>query len=94
MIEECGNCDVEGLIPEGKTAVDCVVCQGRGFMLPRPAGASWCGVQDAVGNVAQICDDGLARGGSFRSTHLDGPRVRGPVTEPADDVGFRCVLSV
>jgi Zn ribbon nucleic-acid-binding protein len=28
----CGNCDVPGLIPEGKTAADCFVCEGTGIV--------------------------------------------------------------
>jgi hypothetical protein len=27
----CGNCDVDGLIPEGKTAADCQVCEGASY---------------------------------------------------------------
>jgi hypothetical protein len=58
----------------------------------RPLGASWCGMQDAVGNVAQIVQGGMAMGGSFRSPYFDGPGFRGPITRRQDDVGFRVVL--
>lgn len=32
LYERCGNCDVPGLIPEGKTPEDCVVCKGEGWL--------------------------------------------------------------
>lgn len=69
-------------------------CSGCWRLAPaRLDGASWCGAHDTFGNVHELCADGLARGGSFRSDLTRGELVTGPVSEPRDDVGFRVVLS-
>lgn len=68
----------------------------RALVPARPLGASWCGMQDACGNVWEFDERGTIHGGSFRSesfpTDLRGARET-RTAEHYDDVGFRVALS-
>jgi len=68
------------------------------FYPARPAGQSWCGAHDMVGNVWEWCSDMMVYGGGSFWTERD-PQ---PVVEPIDireeigrliDIGFRVALS-
>ena len=48
----CGNCDIPGLIPEGKTSDDCLVCDGIGWIGENDDGTMF------IGNLEQ-CEEFL-----------------------------------
>jgi formylglycine-generating enzyme required for sulfatase activity len=54
------------------------------------------GVYDTIGNVWEWCQEGIARGGSWRITedYAVGRTMRytGSPEMPHDDIGFRCLL--
>jgi formylglycine-generating enzyme required for sulfatase activity len=57
----------------------------------RPAGRSWCGAHDVVGNAWQLTEDGQAWGGSFKT--MPPGQLLNPDVDPSNDVGFRVALS-
>lgn len=89
VVKECALCD----------ARDPHVTHEPGFYPARPAGRSWCGAHDVVGNVEQWCAGGGVLGFSYSSSsnstwalprrHDDGPVDIG---DSFSDVGFRVAL--
>ena len=96
----CGNCDVPGLIPAGKTADDCVVCDGDGGIAVRLLGASPQGALDLIGNIDHwLAEPGCSTVAGIAAT---GPHMWNPrhsihcSTRPSDYannfLGFRVTL--
>jgi hypothetical protein len=50
----CGNCNVPGLIPDGKTQADCLVCNGEGGFDAPSGDGEWFSQDESCGRVIVV----------------------------------------